>query len=112
MTIRQAMIKGLPILAHNRVAAVMDPTISTPPMVGVPALAPWSSASLCTSSAVLMGWPIFREISARMTRGANIMVRAKETRQARRALPVGSANAPEGLNCSITECIKFTVAER
>lgn len=54
----------------------------------------------------------FREISARMTRGANIMVRAKETRQARRALPAGSANAPEGLNCSITECIKFTVAER
>ncbi len=90
----------------------MDPTISTPPMVGVPALAPWSSASLCTSSAVLMGWPIFREISARMTRGANIMVRAKETRQARRALPAGSANTPEGLNCSITECIKFTVAER
>lgn len=106
------MIKGLPILAHNRVAAVMEPTISTPPMVGVPALAPWSSASLCTSSAVLMGWPIFREISSRMTRGAKIIVKAKETRQARRALPAGPANAPEGLNCSMRECIQFTVAER
>ena len=105
-------MKGLFILAHSRVAAVMEPTISTPPMVGVPALAPWSSASLCTSSAVLMGWPIFREISARITRGANIIVRTKEMRQASRALPAGSASAPAGLSCSMKECIKFTGAER
>ena len=37
-------------------------------MVGVPFFEPWSSWSLCTSAAVRIGWPNFREINFRITK--------------------------------------------
>ena len=54
------------------VEATTEPSSSTPPMVGVPALLPCNSASLWTCSFVRIGWPTFKLINRRITQFPNI----------------------------------------
>ncbi len=68
----QTAMKGFSGRAKTSVETNTEPMMSTPPMVGVPIFPPWSSASLCTSSAVRIGWPTLSEIRRRMTRGPKI----------------------------------------
>src|SRR5262249_3417971 len=67
----QSQTKLLSGLAHIIVATTTDPIRNTPPIVGVPLLAPCNSERRCTSSALRIGWPNFNNASFRITQSPN-----------------------------------------
>ena len=73
---------------HTKVATRTRPMMSTPPMVGMPALPRCNSASLWTTAAERMGWPAFRATSALMTVGPSQRLPRKAVRQAMAARKV------------------------